>query len=97
MEFLVELINEDKFKSLIPIYPISCLRRVVTLIKISLRILCKMFYDINFFVEYMELLLFILLLVSVKLYFARVFAHFYKYLVWSEKILIQSAQYINGR
>uniref|UniRef100_A0A1I8AZT9 Ovule protein n=1 Tax=Meloidogyne hapla TaxID=6305 RepID=A0A1I8AZT9_MELHA len=31
-----------------------------------------------------------------KLYFARVFSHYYKYLVWNEKINIHSAQYFNG-
>lgn len=47
--------------------------------------------------EYTELLLFILILVSVKLYFARVFAHFYKYLVWNEKLAQHVAQYVDSR
>ena len=45
----------------------------------------------------MELLLFLLLLSLAKLYFARVFAHYYKYLVWNEKMFMHSAHYFNGR
>ncbi|KAL3101964.1 hypothetical protein niasHS_003373 [Heterodera schachtii] len=47
--------------------------------------------------DYVELLLFVSLLASIKLHFARVFAHFYRYLTWNEQCSVHRAQYINGR
>uniref|UniRef100_A0A914HVX8 Uncharacterized protein n=1 Tax=Globodera rostochiensis TaxID=31243 RepID=A0A914HVX8_GLORO len=51
----------------------------------------------NHFEDYVELLLFVTLIASIKLHFARVFAHFFKYLTWNEQSLLHRAQYINGR